>query len=129
MVVLSIAAAVMAITLLVLAGFMIPAFVEMRKTAAAGRAFLSSMENEIKPVLREMQETLNDLRLITEEAATKADDVKLFMEELGNAGRNIRTINTVVGGVTGLLAKSSLWATGARVAGKLIAERIFKKRG
>ena len=87
------------------------------------------MENEIKPVLREMQETLNDLRLITEEAATKADDVKLFMEELGNAGRNIRTINTVVGGVTGLLAKSSLWATGARVAGKLIAERIFKKRG
>ena len=129
MLVLSIAVAVMAVTLIVLACFMIPAFVEVRKTAAASREFLSCVEKEIKPVLREMHEMLTDLKVISEEAATKAEDVKIFMEELGNAGRNIRTINSVVGGVTGFLSKSSLWMTGAKVAGKLIAERIFKKRG
>ena len=129
MVVLGIAAAVIAVTLVVLVCFMIPAFVEVRKTAAATREFLSCVEKDIKPVLREMHEMLTDLKVISEEAATKAEDVKIFMEELGNAGRNIRTINTLVSGVTGLLAKSSMWATGAKVAGKLIASRILKKRG
>ena len=129
MVVLGIAAAVIAVTLVVLVCFMIPAFVEVRKTAAATREFLSCVEKEIKPVLQDMHEMLIDLKIISEEAATKAEDVKVFMEELGNAGRNIRTINTLVSGVTGFVAKSSMWATGAKVAGKLIADKILKKRG
>lgn len=129
MLLLSIAVTVMAVTLVVLACFMIPAFMEIRKTAAATRDFLSGIEKDIKPVLHDMHDTLTDLKVITEEAATKAEDVKIFMEELGNAGRNIRTINAVVGGVTGFLSKSSLWMTGAKVAGKLIADKIFKKRG
>lgn len=129
MLVLSIAVAVMAVTLIVLACFMIPAFMEIRRTAAATREFLACIEKDIKPVLHDMHDTLTDLKVITEEAATKAEDVKIFMEELGNAGRNIRTINAVVGGVTGFLSKSSLWMTGAKVAGKLIADTIFKKRG
>jgi uncharacterized protein YoxC len=129
MVVLGIAAAVIAVTLVVLVCFMIPAFVEVRKTAAATREFLSCVEKEIKPVLLDMHEMLTDLKVISVEAATKAEDVKIFMEELGNAGRNIRTINTLVSGITGFVVKSSMWATGAKVAGKLIAERILKKRG
>lgn len=129
MLALSIAVVVMAVTLVVLACFMIPAFMEVRRTATAVREFLDCIEKDIKPVLNDMHDTLTDLKVITEEAATKAEDVKIFMEELGNAGRNIRTINTVVGGVTGFLSKSSIWMTGAKVAGKLIADKIFKKRG
>ena len=129
MVLLSIAAAVITVTLIVLACVMIPAFLELRKTAVAVRQFATFMEIELKPLMHDMRDTLTDLKVITEEAATRADDVKIFMEELGNAGRTIRTVNNVIGGITGFVAGSSLWLTGAKVAGKLITDKLLKKRG
>ncbi|ACM19191.1 hypothetical protein Geob_0829 [Geotalea daltonii FRC-32] len=129
MVVIGISVTIMAITLVVLACFMIPAFVEIRKTAAASREFLACVEKDIKPVLQNLQDTLTDLKIITEEASSKIEDVGLFMEELGNAGRTMRTVNSVVGGVTGLMGKTSLWMTGAKVAGKILVDQIIKKRG
>jgi hypothetical protein len=64
---------------------------------------------------------------MTAEAAEKTGDMKLFMEALGDTGRNLRTINTVVGAVAGVLSTSSLWITGAKAAGKLILARFSKK--
>lgn len=121
--------AVMAITLVVLAAFMIPAFIELRKTAAAAREFLVGKESELKPIIRDLQETLADLRVLTQGAAENVDEVKVFMESVGDAGRSIQTINTVVGGVATVIGRSSLWLTGAKVAGKFIIDRISKKRG
>ncbi len=129
MVLLSISAAIIAVTLIVMAWIMVPAFVELKKTAINLREVANRMENELNPVIQEIRYTLAEVKLITGEAATKADDVKIFMEELGNAGRTIRTINNVVGGVTGFLASSSLWFTGARVAGKFITDKLSRKRG
>jgi uncharacterized protein YoxC len=124
-----ISAAVAAITLVVLAGFMIPAFVEIRKTAAATREFITQTETELKPALKELHETLAGLRVLTEGAADKVEDVHSFMEALGDTGRNLRTINNIVGAVAGVMASSSIWLTGAKVAGKFIVDRFSKKRG
>lgn len=124
----SIAIVVMAVTLVVLAAFMVPAFIEIRKTAAAMREFVACTESELKPVLHELHITLNELKGITEGAAAKTEDVKLFMEALGDTGRNLRTINNVVGAVAGVLANSAAWITGARVAGTFILERLSRKR-
>ncbi len=123
------AVAVMAITLVVLAAFMIPAFIELRKTATAAREFLVGKESELKPIIRDLQETLADLRVLTQGAAENVEDVRVFMESMGDAGRSIQTINTVVGGVATVVGRSSLWLTGAKVAGKFILDRIIKKRG
>ena len=124
-----IAAVVVALTLVVLAAYLIPAVIEIRNTASALRAFITGTDSELKPLLRDLQSALADLKAITGEASTRTDDVKCFMEALGDAGRNLRTINGVVGSVSGALASSSMWLTGARVAGKFILERIVKKRG
>ena len=124
-----IAAVIVALTLVVLAAVLIPTAIEIRKTASALRDFITSTDSELKPLLRDLQSTLADLNTITGEASTRTDDVKCFMEALGDAGRNLRTINGVVGSVSGALASSSMWLTGARVAGKFILERIVKKRG
>ena len=124
-----IAAVIVALTLVVLAAFLIPAVIEIRKTASALRDFVTGTDSELKPLLRDLQLTLADLKAITGEASTRTDDVKCFMEALGDAGRNLRTINSVVGSVSGVLASSSMWLTGARVAGKFIIERISRKGG
>lgn len=124
-----ISAAVAAITLVVLAAVMIPAIMEVRKTATAMREFIAQTDTELKPVLRELRETLTDLKVLTEGAADKVEDVHCFMEALGDTGRNLRTINNVAGAVAGVLARSSIWMTGAKVAGKFILERLSQKRG
>lgn len=124
----SLAAVIVALTLVVLAAFMIPAFIEIRKTAVAIREVSARAENEVVPVLHELHKTLGELKSFAEGAAEKADDLKCFMEALGDTGRHLRTINNVVGSVAGVLATSSAWVTGARVAGKFILETLSKKR-
>jgi uncharacterized protein YoxC len=124
-----IAPVIVALTLVVLAAFLIPAVIEIRKTASAMRDFITGTDSELKPLLRDLQSTLADLKGITDQVSTRTEDVKSFMEALGDTGRNLRTINSVVGAVSGTLASSSLWLTGAKVAGKFIIDRFSKKRG
>ena len=124
----SLAAVLVAITLVVLAAFLIPAFIEIRKTAASLREFIECTDSELKPLLHELHQTITELKIIAEVAASKSEDMKTFMEALGDTGRNLRTINHVVGSAAGVLATSSAWVVGARAAGKLILERLSKKR-
>lgn len=129
MAIIPMAVVIMAITLVVLAAFIVPALIELKKTAISVREFLSATETEMKPIVTELRETLADLKVLTQGAAEKIDDVETFMEAVGDTGRNLRTINTVVGSVAGLLGSSALWMTGAKVAGRYILDRFSKKGG
>ena len=122
------AVVVSAITLVVIAAFLIPAVIELRKTAIALREFTANAENELKPVLNELHVTLAELKNFAEMTTARRDDVRSFMEALGDTGRNLRTINHVVGTVAGVLASTSVWAVGAKAAGKMILERLSKIR-
>jgi len=118
----------MAVTFVVIALFTIPTLLQIRKTAIASREILARIENEMKPVLQTLQESLTDLKAITEEASGKIGGVGLFMEELGHASRSMHRVNSVVGTATGLMTKTSLWMTGAKVAWKVAVNQILKKR-
>jgi uncharacterized protein YoxC len=118
-----------AITLVILAVFMIPTFIEARKTAVAAREFLNRTDLELQPVLRDLRTVITDLKEMTSGASEKAEELKLFMGALGDTGRYVRTINTVVGTVVNAVSTSSLWLSGARVAGKFLYDRISKKGG
>ena len=127
MVVISISVAVVAVTFVILAVFAIPAFIEARKTAVAAREFLARTDMELQPALRDLRLIIDDLKFVVAEASEKTGDIKNFMEALGDAGHNLRVINSVVGVVAGALSTSSLWLTGARAAGRLILNRFSKK--
>ena len=129
MVVISIAVVVVAITFVVVAVFAIPTFIEARKTAAAAREFLTRTDMELQPALRDLRIIIDDLKFVTAEASEKTGDVKLFMEALGDTGRNLRTVNNMVEAVAGAMSTYSLWMTGIRAAGRLIFERFSTKGG
>jgi uncharacterized protein YoxC len=126
---LEITSAVTAITLLILAYCMIPVLRELKKTAVSLRTFSDSMQVDIKPLVKELRETVADIQVVTSSTAAHAEGVNILLEELGHAGRNIRMINKVIGVASELVAGSSAWVTGARVAGRYIADRLVKKRG
>ena len=127
MMIISLAMAVVAITLVVLAAFVIPAFIEIRKTAAAARDFVTRTDAQLQPILKELQETLAELRVLTGGIAENADDLKCFMGAIGETGRGLRTIGAVVSGAANAFTASSLWLTGIRVAGKFLLEKLSKK--
>lgn len=118
----AIAAVVAAVSIVILTIVVVATALEMRKTAIAARAFMEQVETEIKPVLLELHETVGNLKIITDGAAEKIGDVKTFMEAAGDTGR-------IVGNVTGLVSRSSLWMTGLKAAGKFVLSRYLKKRG
>jgi uncharacterized protein YoxC len=126
---LEITSAVTALTLLVLAFCLIPVLLELKRTAVSVRIFTETMEVELKPLMKELRDAVADVQVITSATAANADGVNVLLEELGHAGHNIRMINRVIGVASTLVASSGTWVTGARVAGKFIADRLMKKRG
>ena len=126
---LEITSAVTALTLLVLACCTIPVLLELKRTATSVRTFTETMDTELKPLMRELRDALADVQVITSATAANADGVNVLLEELGHAGHNIRMINRVIGVASTLVSGSATWVTGARVAGKFLADRLMKKRG
>jgi len=127
--IIAIAAAVIAITFIVLVAFLIPALIEIRKTAVSVRTYVTDVESQMQPILKELRELTANLRIFTDAVASRSDEVKSFMVSLGDTGRNISKINVVVGEVAGLLCRSSLWLTGLKAAGQYVVGRILKKKG
>lgn len=128
MIIINIAAIVVAIAIVALVVSLIPLIRELRSTAVAVREIAVKMETEIQPTIKELHETLADLNVITAGAAEKVEDIQCFMSAVGETGRGLRTISTVVGGAAGALSRSSLWLTGAKVAGSYMLERFTQKR-
>ena len=126
---LEITSAVTALTVVILAICLIPVLVELKRTAVSLRNFTDTMQTEITPLVKELRETVADIQVVTSSTAEHADGVNILLEELGHAGHNIRMINRVIGVASTLVAGSTTWMTGARVAGKYIADRLIKKRG
>jgi uncharacterized protein YoxC len=129
MLLLQITSAVTAVTLVILALCLIPVLLELKKTAVSLRNIAEGMQLELRPLIKELRDTVADIQVVTSSAAENADGVNLLLNELGHAGHNIRMINKVIGVASELVATSSAWMTGAKVAGKFIADRLSKKRG
>jgi len=127
--ILNIAAIIVAVAMVVLVVLLIPLIMELRRTATTLRETIVRMEAEIRPTIAEVNRTLADLQILTGGAAEKVEDIKCFMSAVGETGRGLRTISTVVSGAAGVLTKSSLWLTGAKVAGSFMMDKLIKKGG
>lgn len=125
---LQITSAVTALTLVVMAFCLIPVLLEVRKTAIVLRGFAETLQEEVTPLIKELRDTVADIKVVTSATAANADGVNLLLEELGQAGHNIRMINKVIGIASTLVSASSTWLLGAKVAGTYIADRLIKKR-
>lgn len=124
-----IALLIIAASLLILVLTLLPAIITVRRTAASIGTLSDMVQQELKPTIQELTAVLTELKTVGGGIAEHTDDVKQFMSALGETGTNLKTINRSVGVVTGALNTTSVWVTGAKVAGKYVLERYLKKRG
>lgn len=108
---------------------LIPTLLTIKRTAASVGELAEMVQSELKPTLQELTGMLAELKTVGGGVAEYNDDVKRFMSELGAAGDNLHTINRSVGVVTNVLNTTTVWATGAKVAGKYMLDLYLKKRG
>lgn len=128
MVFVNIAAIVVAAAVVVLVFFLIPLIRELKTTAISLREIASRMESDVLPTVKELHEVLTEVSMITEGAAEGMDSVKSLMSAVGETGRGLHAISAVVSSTAGTLSRSTLWITGAKVAGSYLIERLTKKR-
>jgi uncharacterized protein YoxC len=128
MTLIGVAAIVMAIAMVAVAAYLIPALIELRKTVVATREFLERTESELKPLITEIHEAVVDLKILTATVSAGSENLKDLFEVAGETGRGLRTISSLVNGVTSVVSGSSLWLTGAKVASKFILERLKNRK-
>lgn len=116
-----------ALCILVLA--LIPTLLTIKRAAESVGELADMVNDELRPTLQELTAVLAELRTVGGGVAEHSDDVLRFMAALGDTGTNLNTINKTVGAVTKALNNTSVWVTGAKVAGMYILERYQKKRG
>lgn len=124
-----IALIIIAVALCILVLVLIPTLLTIKRSATSVEALAEMLQSELKPPLQELTGILAELKSAGCGMAEYNDDIKRFMSELGDAGNHLHTINRTAGVVTGVLNTTSVWATGAKVAGKYVFERYLKKRG
>ena len=128
MIIINIAAVVVAVAVVALVIALIPLIRELRTTAVTVREIATRMETDIQLTIKELNDSLADLNVVTAGVAEKVEDVQCFMSAVGDTGRGMKAISSVVGGAAGAFSKSSLWLTGAKVAGSFMLDRFTKKR-
>jgi uncharacterized protein YoxC len=124
-----IALIIMAVAFCALVLTLIPTILALKRTADSISSLNNVVQQELRPTIQELGAVLAEIKTISSGVAEHTDDVKCFMSALGETGNNLHTINRTVGVATGMLNTTSVWITGAKVAGKYILERYLKKRG
>ena len=126
--IMDLAVLMIAIAVVILVAFILPVIIEIKKTTITLRDFMLHLDNELKPVLSDLQGTLNEAKSLLSEVSARTEEIKTLTTSLGETGHNLRVINNALGSAVGIITNTSVWAAGARAAIKLIVERIAKKR-
>lgn len=124
-----IALIIITIAICILVLVLIPTILTVKRTFESVGALSEMVQTELKPTIQELTSVLGELKTVGGGVVEHTAEVKRFMSALGETGDNLHTINRSVGLVTNVLSTTSVWATGAKVAGKYVLERYLKKRG
>jgi uncharacterized protein YoxC len=123
--IIEIAAIVAAIALVVLTSFAIPVLIAMRSVMYE----LKQVTIKAETATNDLHEVLVQVKVLTAEASERLEEVRPLTEAISETGRHVRSINGVLGAVTTVVSSSSMWLTGAKVAGRFLVDRFTKKGG
>jgi uncharacterized protein YoxC len=123
--VIEVAVIIAAIAIVVLTSFAIPVLIAMRNTMNKVELAATKAETAVG----DLHEALMQVKILSAEATERLEEVRPLTEAISETGRHVRSINSVLGVVTNVVASSSMWMTGAKVAGRFVLDRFTKKGG
>ncbi len=128
MMLVSLAALVAALGIVILVAVLVPAINEMKKTSSALREFIVNTESSLHPMLGELRKTLTDVRELADAAAARRDDITTIMSALGDTGQSVHRLNGIIEGAVQVVEKPVMYWAGFKAAAQNILGN-FTKRG
>lgn len=89
-------AIVVSTVIVILAIYLIPTIIELKKTTASARRFLDGVEEDLRPLIKELKETASQVNGIASGAKEGVDKIVNFLDAVGSVGKTIKSINTIV---------------------------------
>ena len=129
MMLVSLAALVAALGIVVLVAALVPAINELKKTIIAVRELIVTTENSVQPVLIELRQAVTDVRKMTDAAAARHDDITILMTALGDTGESIHRLNGIIQGAVQAVEKPVMYWTGAKATVRSILGHFTRKGG
>jgi len=119
-----------AIAVVIMAGFVILLMIELKKMISSFREFLRTTQETITPTLEELQQTLKSIRSISNGINDVTDDVKTFSGSIRDIGQNIGRVSKLIEDVTSsTIIKASGLKVGIRTAIDVLLNNLFSKKG
>lgn len=95
---------------------LIPALVQLRRTARQAEEFLGSVELELRPALSELQEVMRNLNRVSAQVSSGAEKMDGTLEAIAETGQTVREANQLVQHVVlPKLTTGAAFMTGLRV--------------
>lgn len=102
------AAVIIAVTLVVLVGFIVPTVIQVRKTAMQAEQVLSQVNAELPGILKEVRQTNENVRAMSEQARVGVGRVTALMRTIGDVGETIDSVHGMIRGRGISLAKNAV---------------------
>jgi hypothetical protein len=114
---------------LLLVGGMIPAFVQIRRTARQAEEFLKIVQLELRPALIDMKEVIRNLNRASEQVTGGMEKVSGTLEAIQEAGQTVRSANRLIQDVVvPKLITSAAVMAGVRVGLRTLVARLIGRR-
>ena len=125
----SVAALIVALAVIILIAMLIPVITELKRTTIAIREFIVRTEDALTPTLGELRQALTDVRVLADTAAARCDDITTLMTALGESGESIHRLNDILDGAVNVVEKPAMYWTGIKAAAQNIAGHFTRKGG
>lgn len=122
--VIDLAVGVMALAVVALVAFLIPMFIQVRKTAEETERLLQRMNEDLPVLFREAREAAQSLDLVATDMREGVTGIRVLGEALGDIGQAVNRVNGVVRGGAGTLAMN----LSGLLAGFRAAYGVLKQR-
>jgi uncharacterized protein YoxC len=114
---------------LVLVSGMVPAFLQIRRTARQAEEFLRVTELELKPALAELKEAIRHLNRLSEQVTGGMEKVGGTLEAIKETGETVRIANDLVQQIVfPRLITGAAFMTGLRAGLRTLVARLVRRR-
>lgn len=112
----------------VLLAFMIPAIIQIRKTAKSAEDFFKDTEQSLNPILTELKTSIEKINKVTDGLEDSVSNVRHLARSIGEMGAIVDELNHLVR-QTGVLfsLKTASLGVGIKTALNVLAKGLIKK--
>ena len=108
---------------------MVPAVMQLGRTAKQAEEFLKIVELELRPTLIDLKDVIRNLNRLSEQVTGGMEKVGGTLDAIAQAGRTVRSANQLIqDSVVPKLITSTAILTGVRVGLQTLLARLIRRR-